>query len=161
MNLEIERKFLLKRLPDEKPDEVIKMDQWYLKVGDVYERVRQRQWKSTGKIDWIHTIKNYVDEMTNEEIEKLISPEEYHNFIKKCKEPDSDSRYIQKRRLIYKNGNDTWEVDKFLEVDVIIAEIEIPNKEYEVKLPNFIIDNLIYEVTGIKEFSNKNLSDKI
>ena len=70
MNLEIERKFLLKRLPNEKPHDIIKMDQWYLNVNGIYERVRQRQWKSTGKIDWIHTIKEFVDEMSNIEIEK-------------------------------------------------------------------------------------------
>lgn len=132
-----------------------------MNINGVYERVRQRQWKSTGKIDWLHTIKEYVDEMTNNEIEKLISAEEYHNFIKKCKEPESDSRYIQKKRYIYKRGNDVWEVDDFLEVSIIVAEIEIPNRDYKVKLPPFITKNLIYEVTGIREFSNKNLSDKI
>jgi CYTH domain-containing protein len=161
MNLEIERKFLLKRLPNEKPHDIIKMDQWYLNVNGIYERVRQRQWKSTGKIDWIHTIKEFVDEMSNIEIEKFISIDEYHEFIKKCKDSNSDARYIQKRRYLYKNGNDTWEVDEFLETSLIVAEIEIPNKEYEVIIPNHISDNLICEVTGMREFSNKNLSDKI
>jgi hypothetical protein len=28
-------------------------------------------------------------------------------------------------------------------------------------IPDFVSENLICEVTGIKEFSNKNLSDKI
>jgi hypothetical protein len=55
--IEIERKFLLKRMPNEKPNDIIKMDQWYLNIDGKFERVRQRQWKSSGKIDWIHTIK--------------------------------------------------------------------------------------------------------
>jgi len=161
MNLEIERKFLLKRMPNEKPDEVIKMDQWYLNVNGIYERVRQRQWKSTGKIDWIHTIKEDYDEISRIETEKLISDYEYHEFIKKCKQPDSDARYIQKRRNLYKNGNDTWEVDEFLETSLIVAEIEIPTKDYKVEIPSYISENLICEVSEMREFSNKNLSDKI
>ena len=107
-------------MPNEKPDEVIKMYQWYLNVNGIYERVRQRQWKSTGKIDWIHTIKEDYDEISRIETEKLISGDEYHEFIKKCKHPDSDARYIQKRRHLYKNGNDTWEVDEFLETSLIV-----------------------------------------
>ena len=159
--IEIERKFLLKRIPNEKPNDTIKMDQWYLNVNGKFERVRQRQWKSSGKIDWIHTIKEFVDEMTNIETEKFITSDEYHDFIKECKNPNSDARYIQKKRHLYKNGHDTWEVDEFLETSLIVAEIEIPNKEYDVVLPDFISENLICEVTGIREFSNKNLSDKI
>lgn len=159
--IEIERKFLLKRMPNEKPNDIIKMDQWYLNVDGKFERVRQRKWKSSGKIDWIHTIKEFVDEMTNIETEKLITSDEYHDFIKECKNPNSDARYIQKNRHLFKNGNDTWEVDEFLETSLIVAEIEIPNKEYDVVLPDFITENLICEVTGMREFSNKNLSDKI
>jgi CYTH domain-containing protein len=161
MALEIERKFLLKRLPNEKPNDIIKMDQWYLNVDGTFERVRQRQRKSNGTIDWIHTIKEFVDEMSNIETEKFISIDEYHEFIKKCKDPSSDARYIQKNRLIYQVGDDTWEVDQFLETSLIVAEIEIPTRDYEVKIPEFINKTIICEVTGIREFSNKNLSDKI
>jgi CYTH domain-containing protein len=42
-----------------------------------------------------------------------------------------------------------------------VAEIEIPTKNHKVNIPNFIADKLLLEVTGLKQFSNRNLSNKI
>lgn len=158
--IEIERKFLLKRIPDEKFDDIITMDQWYLNVDGKFERVRQRKYKD-GRIDWLHTIKEDVDEMTRIEYEKLISIDEYHDFIKMCKSPETEAKYIQKRRYILNVNNDVWEIDEFLENKMVIAEIEIPSKDYSVTIPRSIQDTLVYEVTGINEFSNKSLSEPI
>jgi CYTH domain-containing protein len=44
---------------------------------------------------------------------------------------------------------------------LIVAEIEIPTKNHKVNIPNFISDKLLLEVTGLKQFSNRNLSNKI
>lgn len=52
------------------------------------------------------------------------------------------------------------QVDKF-DGHLIIAEIEIPEQDYEVVIPDYIKKRVIIEVTGIKQFSNKNLSNKI
>jgi CYTH domain-containing protein len=42
-----------------------------------------------------------------------------------------------------------------------VAEIEIPKKTFKVKIPDFIKSKMLLEVTGLKQFSNKNLSNKI
>ena len=67
------------------------------------------------------------------------------------------------RKFLLKSMPDlkpTEVVDKF-DGHLIIAEIEIPEQDYEVVIPDYIKKRVIIEVTGIKQFSNKNLSNKI
>jgi len=42
-----------------------------------------------------------------------------------------------------------------------IAEIEIPELKYPVKIPDFLKPHIVLEVTGIKEFNNRSLAKKI
>jgi CYTH domain-containing protein len=44
---------------------------------------------------------------------------------------------------------------------LIIAEIEIPTKDYEVIIPDYLKELVLIEVTGMKPFSNRSLSLKI
>jgi CYTH domain-containing protein len=157
--LEIERRYLLKRIPIEPPKDVIRITQWYMEVDGVNTRVRQRVY-GNGNPDWTRTIKTYVDEMTCIEDEVSISIEEYEDFRKKCYESDA-ATLLEKKRLVYENNGDTWEVDEYLDFELIMAEIEMPNKEYVFEIPEHIQDEIIMEVTGIKEFSNYSLSEKI
>ena len=48
-NLEIERKFLLKSLPKIEPTDSIKIEQLYLKRGNIWERLRSWESTTTGK----------------------------------------------------------------------------------------------------------------
>lgn len=162
MKLEIERKFLLKSLPDREPKQIIKIDQWYWKnKRGIWERVRS--WEIEGEeTKWIHTIKRTVSKGVNFEDEKFITKEEYDLFTERCKLNGGESRFISKERWVYPDGELYWEVDIFNNGHhLIIAEIEIPKKTYKIKIPDFIKDKLLIEVTGIKEFSNRNLSNKI
>ena len=57
MKLEIERKFLLKSMPDIPPAEIVKIDQFYLK-NDIGTWERARSWDSNTKgKSWIHTLR--------------------------------------------------------------------------------------------------------
>ena len=160
MNIEIERKFLLKAIPDKTPDEVIEIFQWYLKNDNgIWERARSCYSDIKG-FYFIHTIKKNISPGVNEEDEKYITPEEFNSFVEKCKM--SQSRYISKERLVYKDKSDLkWEVDVFNNGHhLIVAEIEIPSIDFEIELPTFIKDKLLIEVTGLKQFGNRNLSNK-
>jgi CYTH domain-containing protein len=44
-------------------------------------------------------------------------------------------------------------------MNIVILEIELEDLNEEIKLPRYIDREIIYEVTGIKEFSNKNLAE--
>jgi CYTH domain-containing protein len=162
MKLEIERKFLLKAMPDKAPSEIVKIDQWYWKNSKgVWERARS--WDSNiNGVSWIHTIKKSVAKGINIEDEHNLTKEEYEFFTKRCNTPGEDSKFISKERWIYPDGDLKWEVDMFNSGHhLIVAEIEIPKKSFKVNIPDFIKDKLLMEVTDFKQFSNRSLSNKI
>jgi len=160
--IEIERKFLLKAMPDVLPTEIVKIDQFYFKNREgVWERVRQWDSNVNGK-KWIHTIKKRISDISNEEIENEISKKEYDKFKKKCYINKLNARHIRKERWIYPDGDLKWEVDLFKDNHhLIIAEIEIPTEDYDLILPDFINKKNLLEVTGMKQFSNRSLSVKM
>lgn len=162
MPLEIERKFLLKTLPSLDAKDSIKIEQLYLKNGNIWERVRSWESIKTGEKKWIHTVKTSMGKGINMEDEKLISEEEFLDFKNLCLTKGSESRQIFKTRHIYPNGKLYWEVDEFHnDYRLIVAEIEIPNKDYKVEIPKYVSDLILLEVTGLKQFSNRSLSLKI
>ena len=162
MKLEIERKFLLKAMPDIPPTEIVKIDQYYFKnLSGTWERARSWDSNINGK-SYIHTVKKSVSKGVNLEDEKLMTEKEFNKFVKKCKSDTSEARFITKERWIYPDANLYWEVDMFNSGHhLIVAEIEIPTKNHKVNIPKFIEDKLLLEVTGLKQFSNRNLSNKM
>ena len=159
--IEIERKFLLKSIPDRKPIETIRIKQWYLKVDGIWERVRSMDSSLFGK-KWVHTIKTKISEMSNLEEEREISKEEFEDFIKRCRLSGEISKYIAKERRVYPYGNLKWEVDLFSQkCHIIVAEIEIPTEDYDLQIPEFILKKSLMEVTGLKQFSTRNLSNRV
>ncbi len=141
--IEIERKFLLKAMPDILPSEIIKIDQFYFKNKEgIWERVRQYDSNVNGK-KWIHTIKYRINDMSNEEVEKEISKKEFDKFKTKCYTNKLNARHIRKERWVYPDGDLKWEVDLFKDnYHLIIAEIEIPSEDYELNIPEFIKKNM-------------------
>ena len=161
MKLEIERKFLLKSMPIVKEDEVVQIEQWYWKNSfGIWERVRT--WFSDkGERRWIHTIKKNISKGVNIEYEKDITESEFKDFINICRLNPNESRFIHKERWIFKDDDLKWEVDKFKECNLVIAEIEIPKKNYPLNVPDFIASLILLEVTDLKQFSNRSLSLKL
>lgn len=159
MNIEIERKFLLKGVPDRQPEDKIDIIQWYLKnTSGVWERARSCYSEKSG-IKFQHTIKQTISPGVNQEDEKEITSQEFNQFVESCK--TNQSRCIHKTRLIFTEGELKWEVDVFKNgIDLVIAELEIPEENFEVIMPKFINSKFLIEVTGIKKFSNRNLAHK-
>ena len=161
--LEIERKFLLKSLPIASPEDSIKIEQFYLKRGKTWERVRSWTSLNTHETKYIHTIKKSISKGVNMEDEKIISQSEFSEFRIECLSPGAESKSINKTRHIFKNEDGLyWEIDEFHSgYHLIVAEIEIPKKTFKIKIPEYISDLILLEVTGLKKFSNRNLSIKI
>ena len=161
-NLEIERKFIVKSLPNIKPDDVHEIEQYYFKneLG-IWERARTYHSEISGD-KYIHTVKTSVSKGINIEDEYEMTKDEFDKFKNKCLTPGIESRHISKERWIYKDGKLKWEIDKFNSgYHLIIAEIEIPTKRYKLIFPPFIEEIKLLEVTGLKQFSNRALSLKI
>jgi CYTH domain-containing protein len=162
MKLEIERKFLLKAMPDISPSEIVKIDQYYFKNSSgTWERARSWYSNIKGK-SYIHTVKKSVSKGVNLEDERFLTEKEFEDFKSHCLLSTTESRFITKERWIYPDGKLYWEVDMFNSGHhLIVAEIEIPTKNHKINIPKFIEDKLLLEVTGLKQFSNRNLSNKI
>ena len=162
MKLEIERKFLLKSLPSINPTEIIKIEQYYHKNDSgVWERARS--WNSNvNGMKYIHTVKKSVSKGVNLEDEYFMTKEEFNSFKETCFNSKNDSKFLTKERWIYPDNELLWEVDLFKgDLNIIIAEVEIPTKRYKVNIPQFITDKLLLEVTEFKQFSNRSLSNLI
>ncbi len=154
--LEIERKFLLKRMP--KPmfyDRALEITQYYLPKDEGGYTVRIRETIGNGTRTYHLTKKKYINPTVNEEIEKQIGGGEFNHLKKKA------LTMLSKKRYLYTIDNLTWEIDEFNGMRLIIAEIELPSEDYNLKMPEVITDVLIKEVSGIKEFYNQELSEEV
>lgn len=152
MNLEIERKYLLKKLPKITFDSKISISQYYFPVEDKWERIRESI--QDGKISFIHCVKKLIEEdpAVYEENERDLTVKEYLVLREKC------TTQINKIRHVKKEGDLKWEIDEYVNLSLIVAEIEIPSVDYQVEIPDYISENLIMEVTSFREFTNRKLS---
>jgi CYTH domain-containing protein len=147
--LEFERKFLLLKKPVLKADSIARIEQHYF--GD--ERIRRKS--EEGKSDvFYHTVKKNLRPGVNSEDEKIINRDDYYSLLEKSK------YFIVKYRHYYFIGDLKWEVDAFEDINLVVAEVEYPREDYKLKIPKFIEDVTIMEVTKFREFSNKNIAKK-
>ena len=94
MKLEIERKFLLKSMPDIPPAEMVKIDQFYLKnASGTWERARSWDSNTKGK-SWIHTVKKSVSKGVNLEDEKFLIVIFRKDFKKKASSFDETFKLL-------------------------------------------------------------------
>ena len=98
----------------------------------------------------------------NEE-ENELTEKEFEQFVKRCQSKTEEARFLTKQRWIYPIDKGLyWEVDMFdTGHHLVVAEIELPKKNAKFSIPDFLNDKILMEVTGMKQFSNKNLSNKI
>lgn len=149
MNIEIERKFLVK-------SEKFKQEAFqknYIKQGflnsDKERVVRIRIKDDKGFL----TIKGPSNKngTTRFEWEKEISLNEAKNLFDLC-----EKGTIEKHRYLIKVDNHTFEVDEFLDENngLLIAEVELKNESEVFTKPNWLGE----EVTGVEKYYNSNLS---
>jgi len=152
MAIEIERKFLVKTLPDDVPEKSHKMIQGYI-ARDNGNTVRIRQ-----KDDrFILTIKSSgrtssLGQNSKYEIEYDVSPQDAAVLFECC-----PSEPIVKTRHIYRQGGFIWEVDVFAgdNEGLIVAEVELQDELDAPELPAWIGP----EVSGERRFFNAALYD--
>ena len=148
---EIERKFLLKRFPRlEKINTVYHIEQWYHSDGFRY---RYQVNSSTGEVTIFKTKKTSISKGVNQEEETLLTQGEFNELDL------SNSLYIKKSRTVVKYKGHKLEIDKYDGMNIVILEVELEDLNEEIKLPKYVDKEILYEVTGIKEFSNKSLAE--
>ena len=149
MNLEIERRFLIKN------------NQWRNYIINKSEIIQG--YLNSNSEDWIvrirlekgiHTLtlKKHIVDSSCYEFEYEIPSSEGKIIISHLQEK------IIKERSYLTINNQNWVVDSFKEQNfpLEIAEIELKNKNERIEIPEFISK----EITGLKAFSNFCLSTK-
>ena len=149
MNLEIERRFLIKN--DSWKEFITKqifIEQGYLStsLNDWIIRIR-----FTGK-DFKIALKKHIESFTNFEFEYSIPRKDGETIMSNI------SNTIKKERFFLEVKKKSWIIDCFKENNypLEIAEIELSNEEENLSLPSFISK----EITGLTHYSNLSLSKK-
>jgi len=159
--LEIERVFLLSRMPELPPDvDVVKIEQGYLPDGGTGEtgalegRVR-RTTRRGSEVRCFHTVKKGLGLVRTEE-ERELPVVEFELLW-----PSTVGRRISKTRHKVKAGDLTWEIDRFDGIDLVLAEVELPSEETESPMPEWLKPVVVREVTEEPEFRNFNIARRL
>ncbi|MEP6730490.1 MAG: CHAD domain-containing protein [bacterium] len=150
---EIERKYLLSRLPERvHAASSVDIKQGYVPGEKVVERIRRVR-SSDGTELWYRTIKVGVG------LERVELEEETDSELSRAMWRLTKGRRIHKRRYAIRESDDAlWEVDEFLDRALVLAEIELTDAETEVELPAWLREVVDREVTDEPEYSNARLA---
>ena len=151
---EIEHKYLLKGLPPaaaEAPS--VEIEQGYLPGKKVMERIRRVHLPDGGR-KWYRTVKS-GNGLERVELEEESDPE-----LSRAMWALTQGRRLRKRRYSIRESDDLiWEVDEFLDRDLVLAEIELPTRGTSFELPDWMRDLVDREVTDEPEYSNARLAE--
>jgi CYTH domain-containing protein len=161
-SVEIERKYLLDGLP-KLPDGVTswQIEQGYLPQpedpvsGFVEGRIR-RTVGPDGHAVMSHTVKR-GDGVERSEVERPMTADEFELHW-----PDTHGRRVKKVRHRVRGSLGsipvTWEIDQFLDRDLVLAEVEIPAKDVEICFPDWLAPHVVREVTDDRAYRNYSLA---
>ncbi len=162
INLEIERKFVLKSLPFIVPEYVIKIEQYYHP-----DRFRIRKSIKTYSTDYVFCEKEATEVAgIFKEKERDLTAAEFDKYLINC------NKVIRKLRYVYlREDGLKWEVDVYEDVDkpddgtaietigrLITAEIELPDIVHEFKTEAWMTAYIDKEVTGLSEYFNSHIA---
>ena len=152
MHVEIERKYLLKRLPKlPEPLDVLEIDQGYLPGRNVLERLR-RQRSRDGTVRYFRTVKLGAGVERIELEDETDAPTFDHLWLL------TEGRRLRKRRHRVANGSDVWEIDEFMDRPLVLAELELTRADAPVRFPDWLTPALVREVTDEPEYTNRSLA---
>jgi len=152
-DMEIEHKYLLKRLPIATVDAPsVEIEQGYLPGEKLVERLRRIRF-ADGAEKWFRTIK------AGSGLERIELEEEADADLSRAMWQLTEGRRVHKRRYSIRESEDVvWEVDEFLDRELVLAEIELPTGDTLFELPVWLQDVLDREVTDEPEYSNTRLA---
>lgn len=158
--MEIERKFLIDRpdpawlaaWPGSREAEIVQI---YL-TAQPGEEVRVRHWSEGGRSLYYHTTKRSVSAVSREEIERIVTPEEYEAFLSQA---DPAKVPLHKKRWLLPYRGQLLEIDLYpFWQDQAILEIELDAEDTPIDLPPQI--KVRKEVTDDESYKNAALADR-
>ena len=155
---EIERVFLLSALPSPMPaGEQWRIDQGYLPPAagtdpaQLEGRLRRIE-RPDGTVEFVHTLKRGVG-LVREEVERTIGQAEFDREW-----PRTAGRRLRKVRTRIAHGRHVWEVDRFLDLPVLLAECELEHPDEHLDVPAWLAPVVLREVTEEPAFRNSELA---
>ena len=144
--LEIERKYLLHSVPQlPATARPYRMDQGYF--ADEPGRLRRTR-APDGTVTYTHTVKKGVG-LVREETERELTPDEFERLW-----PRTAGRRLTKIRTKVREDNLVWEIDDYGNLDLVLAEVEVPTPDTKVTVPDWLAPHVIREVTGEPAYQN-------
>lgn len=145
--VEIERKFLLRcfpRLPDGAGEQ--RIDQGWLPGERLQERIRRVR-DAEGE-RYFRTVKVGTG-ITRLELEEETTRDVFRRLW-----PLTRGKRVTKRRYTVPDGDLVWEVDRFTDRRLVLAEVELPSEDTPAPPPAWLADAVEREVTGEREYVN-------
>lgn len=160
--IETERKFLLKRLPknvlNTHRHQVLYIIQYYFKIDGKWQRFRKCKNAKTLKTKYIHTVKGpQISLGACHEDEKVITKKRFEEIYSQYK---NDGLVIEKTRYVIKYKGFKFEIDSYHGLSLTTLEIELPTIDTFYEYPPGLQSEIIFDLTGKEQFSNKNLAFK-
>jgi len=147
---EIERKFLLARVPDHvHRHESVEIEQGWLSGA---HPVRLRRERSATGVRLLRTEKRGHGAARIER-EAELAPDEFDVLW-----PATAARRVSKRRWRVTVGAFCWEIDDFRDRTLALAEVELPAIDIPLTLPDWLAPCVVREVTDDPDYLNVNLA---
>jgi CHAD domain-containing protein/CYTH domain-containing protein len=148
---EIERKYLLSAFP-ELPEGAVeeRIEQGWVPGERLHERLRRISGASGDR--FYRTVK-LGSGISRTELEEETTADVFRHLWQL-----TEGRRVRKRRYTVPDGGLKWEIDRFADRDLVLAEIELPTEDAEVEIPAWLAPHVVREVTGEDEFVNINLA---
>lgn len=156
MPAEIERVYLLDRLPELPPEAAAwRIEQGYLPdppaeaaEGEYFEGRVRRKVSPAGEESFVHTIKRGRG-LVREETERDLPADEFASSWAR-----TEGRRICKTRYKVPVGELTWEIDAFDDLPLVMAEVELEAEDQAVSLPDWLAPRVLRELTEDARYRN-------
>lgn len=152
MQIEIERKYLLRALPA-MPEvrEVVEIEQGYIPGRNLHERLR-REHRRDGSVRHFRTVK-VGSGLERIELEDETDARTFEHLWQL-----TDGRRLKKRRYRVPVGDDEWEIDEFMDRELVLAELEMPSVDHRIEIPDWLSAVLVRDVTDEPRYTNRSLA---
>ena len=146
--MEIERKYLLRACPPAAHTVApIRIEQGWIAGQALKERLRRRT-APDGSVTCWRTVKLGPAE-ARVEVEETCSPELFASLWAL-----TQAARVRKDRYVVPHGAHTWEIDVFLDRELVLAEVELGDVNEAVTLPPWLAPYLERDVTGEPAYFN-------
>jgi CHAD domain-containing protein/CYTH domain-containing protein len=158
--IEIERKYLLSRMPRLLPGvRTTRIMQGYMPGSTLVERLRaERPEDGNGKAPAQARTHFYRTVKSGSGIARTELEEETTREVFETMWPLTLGKRVTKLRHRVPAGELTWEIDEFPELGLVMAEIELPSIATPVEIPPWLAPFVTREVTGDPAYLNSTLA---